>query len=310
MVNSEFLFKDDEGVEIFVRKWAPDEGVNAKGIVQIAHGMSEHSARYERLAGALTREGYIVYADDHRGHGKTANAPEKPIYCGQDGFSLIVKDMKQLNEIIKKEYKDLPLFLFGHSLGSLLAQRYITLYGGTINGVILSATTGKQRIKLLFGIRLSVSELKKVGAENCSKKLEDLATGDYNKAFEPKRTEFDWLSRDSKEVDKYIKDPYCGGALSAGFYYDLARLVKDIHLKQNMQNIPKDLPIYVFSGEMDPTSKGCKTIYSLLKKYDKLGIKNVSHKFYMGGRHEMLNEINRDEVTNDMINWLNSHCDK
>lgn len=309
MKKEDFVFKDDEGVEIFVYKWLPGDEKKIKGAVQIAHGMAETAARYERFAGSLTEAGFVVYANDHRGHGRTAKTLENVGYMGEDGFNWAVKDMKQLNTIIRKENPEKPIFLLGHSMGSFLAQRYITLHGDSIKGVILSGTTGKQGVTLDIGIRMAANEVKNVGAKTPSKKLNDLSFGSYNNAFKPARTDFDWLCRDTKEVDKYINDPFCGGVFSAGFFCDLTKGMKEMHKKENMRNIPKDLPIYLFSGEMDPVGKNCKSLYHLIKMYENLQIKDVSYKFYMGGRHEMLNEINKDEVTNDTIDWLSKHCE-
>lgn len=309
MRKEDFIFKDDEGVEIFVYKWLPGDETKVKGVVQISHGMAETAARYERFAGSLTKAGFVVYANDHRGHGRTAKTVENVGYMGEDGFNWAVKDMKQLNGIIKKENPGKPIFLLGHSMGSFLAQRYITLYGDSINGVILSGTTGRQGLVLNLGIRMAANEVKKVGAKTSSKKLNDMSFGSYNNAFKPARTDFDWLSRDTKEVDKYINDSFCGAVFTAGFFFDLAKGMKEMHKKENMRNIPKNLPIYLFSGDMDPVGKDCKTLYPLIKTYEKLRIKDVTYKFYKGGRHEMLNEINKDEVTNDTIDWLNRHCE-
>lgn len=306
MLRSDFTFKDEEDVEIYVYKWLP-EGKAVKGIMQISHGIVETASRYERFANALTTAGYIVYANDHRGHGRTAKTVENVGYLGDDGFNWMVKDMKQLNDIIKDENPGLPVFLFGHSMGSLLSQMYIYLYGDSIKGVILSGTSGKQKLRVEIGIRQAAAEVKKLGLKAKSEKLTELMFRGNNNSFKPCRTKFDWLSRNTKEVDKYIKDPFCGGVLSAGFFYDFLRGLKEIHKLENMKNISKELPIYIFSGEMDPVGKNCKTLYPLIRTYEKLGIKDVSCKFYKGGRHEMLNEINKDEVTKDVIDWLDAH---
>lgn len=306
MLKGDFTFNDGEGIEIFVYKWSPEKG-SIKGVVQISHGMAETAARYERFAEALTNDGYIVYANDHRGHGRTAKDVENVGYLGEDGFNWMIRDMKQLNDIIKSENPSLPVFLFGHSMGSFLSQMYISLYGDTLKGVILSGTSGKQGLLLDIGIKMAEGEVKKLGAMAKSPKLNKLSFGSYNNKFKPNRTAFDWLSRDIKEVDKYVKNPFCGGIFSAGFFRDFLRGLKEIHRTENMVKIPKGLPIYIFSGEMDPVGNSCKTLYPLIRAYKKLGIIDVDYKFYMGGRHEMLNEINRDEVTNDAIRWLDSH---
>lgn len=303
MKQETFTFKDPDGVDIFVYKWLP-ESENIKGIVQIAHGMAETAARYERFARFLTERGYAAYANDHRGHGKTAKSVDEVGYIGEDGFNWMVKDMKQLNEIILKEYPDKPLFLFGHSMGSLLGQRYISIYGDSIKGVILSGTCGNQGMMLNLGISLAKMELRKKGARAKSERLDRLTFGSYNKGIKALVTKFDWLSRDKDEVDKYIKDPYCGGVFTTGFFYDFFIGCKEIHKKENMQRIPKELPIYIFSGMKDPVGRYCKTVKWLINEYKNIGIKDVSYKFYEDGRHEMLNEINRDEVMNNVVLWL------
>lgn len=307
MIEDSFTFTDDGGVNIFVYKWIPNSEKDVKGVVQIAHGMAETAARYKRFAESLTKLGYAVYANDHRGHGRTAQSLEKVGILGEDGFNWMVRDMKKLNDIIKTQYPGIPVILFGHSMGSMLAQKYIALHGDTIRGVILSGTSGRQGIMLDLGLIIAKSEIKKIGRDGKSQKMNNLTFKSYNNAFQPVRTDFDWLSRDNAEVDKYIKDPYCGGIFSAGFFYDFLKGLKEIHKKELMAKIPQDLPIFVVSGEMDPVGKNCSTVRSLIGEYKKLGIKDVTYKFYKGGRHEMLNEINRDEVTHDIASWLETH---
>jgi len=307
MITKTFNFQDKEGISIFTYEWIPEEDVEIKAVVQIAHGMAETAARYERFAELLTKEGYIVFANDHRGHGKTAGDIENVGYLGEkDGFDWMVKNMHQLTEIIKEQYPDLPIFLFGHSMGSFLSQRYISLHGKDLKGAVLSGTNGKTGLLLQFGILLAEKECKKKGRKTRSEKLNKLSFGNYNNSFKPNRTEFDWLSSDEKEVDKYINDPYCGGVFTAGFFYDFLTGLRKTHKWAEMQNIPKDLPIYIFAGDKDPVGNCGKGILNLVKMYKKLQIKNVTYKLYKEGRHEMLNEINREEVAKDVISWFNS----
>jgi alpha-beta hydrolase superfamily lysophospholipase len=307
MIEKNFSFKDGDGVEIFVYKWEPEAESNIRGVVQISHGMAEHAARYARFAERLTAAGYIVYANDHRGHGKTAGKIENVGYCGEDGFNWMVKDMKELTSIIKVENPGLPVYLFGHSMGSMLSQKYIALYGSELKGVILSGTSGKQGFILNLGIFMAKRQIVKIGVKTPSETMNKMTFASYNKEFMPTRTPFDWLSRDEKEVDKYINDQLCGGVFSAGFFYDFLRGLKEMHRAEIMEKIPKSLPVYFISGEKDPVGKNCKTIAGLIREYKKLGIKDVSHKFYKDGRHEMLNEINRDEVMDDVISWIGIH---
>lgn len=159
-----------------------------------------------------------------------------------------------------------------------------------------------------IGALLAKWEIKTKGKRAKSPLLDKLLFGSYNKPFRPNRTEFDWLSRDSKEVDKYIRDPLCGGIFTAGFFYDLITGVKKINKFYNIKNVPQDLPIYLFSGEKDPVGGNTRGLLQVYKAYRKAGIKDITYKFYKGCRHEMLNEINRKEVYNDIISWLDKHC--
>jgi len=270
--------------------------------------MAETSARYERFAKKLTDNGYIVYANDHRGHGKTAKVIENVGYLAEkDGFKYLVEDVHKLTEIIKKEYPNLPLFLFGHSMGSFVAQRYIMLYGNKLKGAILSGSNGKQGIILDIGLLLAKSEIRKNERRGKSPKLNKLMFGGFNNKFKNTKTEFDWLSKDEAEVDKYINDPFCGGVFTSGFYYDFLIGLKEIENNNNLRHIPKDLPIYIFSGDKDPVGKSGKGIIKLFNTYKSLNIEDVTYKLYKDGRHEMLNEINKEEVMDNIINWLNKH---
>lgn len=302
-----FTFKDKGNLKIFVYKWMPDENIQIKGIVQIAHGMAETAARYERIARVLTENGFVVYANDHRGHGKTAGETSKLGDLGEDGFNSMVENMRDLNEIIKKENLNLPIFLLGHSMGSFLTQRYICLYGRGLKGAILSGSCGKQGIIIDIGRLMAKREIKKIGRCGKSNKLDKLSFGSYNNSFKPNRTAFDWLSRDNKEVDKYIADPFCGAVFTAGFFYDFLGGLKSIADYKEINNVPKDLPIYIFSGDKDPVGKSGKGVLKLVKTYKEHGIEDLSYKLYKDGRHEMLNEINKEEVMSDIIKWINKY---
>lgn len=303
-----FKFKSEEGTEIYVYNWIPDSEVKVNGVVQIAHGMAETAARYERFAEFMTKNGYVVYINDHRGHGKTAGSLEKAGYLAdEDGFEWMVKDLHQLSGIIKKEHPELPLFLYGHSMGSYVAQRYIMLFGNELKGALLSGSNGKQGLILTVGSIVAKQEIKKNGRKVKSDKLNQMSFGGFNKAFAPNRTDFDWLSRDNAEVDKYVNDPYCGFVCTTGFFFDLLSGLKTIEKKENVALVPKTLPIFIFSGAMDPCGKNGKGVTKLFNTYKKHGIGDVTLKLYPEARHELLNETNRDEVMKDFLNWVDSH---
>ncbi|KGJ49537.1 alpha/beta hydrolase [Clostridium sp. NCR] len=302
---SNFTFKGEEDTDIYVYKYEPIEKENINGIVQISHGMSEEAARYKRFANYLTDNGYIVYINDHRGHGKSAeNINRIGILAQKDGIHCIVKDLNKLTKIIKTENNGLPIFLFSHSMGSFAAQKYIIDYSEDIDGVILSGTNGLHGIEVDLGFLVAKVMSKIQGREKKAYLIDKLAFGGFNKKFKPNKSEFDWLSRDFKEVEKYIENEYCGVVFSNGYFYDLFKLFKEIRNINNLKKINSKLPIYIFAGDKDPVGKFGKGITKLYENYKKVGIENVEFKLYSGGRHEMLNEINKDEVINDTINWI------
>ncbi len=302
---SNFTFKGEEDIDIYVYKYEPIEKENINGIVQISHGMSEEAGRYKRFANYLTDNGYIVYINDHRGHGKSAeNINRIGILAQKDGIHCIAKDLNKLTKIIKAENNGLPIFLFSHSMGSFAAQKYIIDYSEDIDGVILSGTNGLHGIEVDLGFLVAKVMSKIQGREKKAYLIDKLAFGGFNKKFKPNKSEFDWLSRDFKEVEKYIENEYCGVVFSNGYFYDLFKLFKEIRNINNLKKINSKLPIYIFAGDKDPVGKFGKGITKLYENYKKVGIENVEFKLYSGGRHEMLNEINKDEVINDTINWI------
>jgi alpha-beta hydrolase superfamily lysophospholipase len=307
MREEHFQLQDPEGIQLFTYAWHPDADTPVIGAVQIAHGMTETAARYKRFAKALTDAGFVVYANDHRGHGKTAADFKELGYIGENGFEWMVHNMKQVNEQIQANHAGLPIFLFGHSMGSFLTQWYMSLYGESISGAILSGSNGKVSSAIHMGILLAKREMKKKGPKALSEALTKLTFGSYNKPFHPVRTKFDWLSRDPEEVDRYINDPYCGGVFPASFYYYFFKGLLEIQKPQTQQRIPKTLPVLIVSGDKDPVGRFGKGVRQLYETYQALGLQDVTCKLYEGGRHEMLNEINRDEVTQDLLRWLKQH---
>lgn len=300
-----FTFKGKEDLDIYTYKWE-DESIKApKAIVQIAHGMAETAQRYEVFAKELTKNGYIVYINDHRGHGKTAKIVENIGHLAEEeGFRCLVEDMNTLTSIIKKENKDLPIYLFGHSMGSFASQRYIMDYSDNLSGLILCGSNGQQGIILNFAHLIINYEIKKHGRNSRSNKINDLIFGGES-IRRNKNTKFDWLSRDKEQVEKYINDPFCGVVCTCGFFYDLVQGLKEIEDKENLKKIPLDIPIYIISGDKDPIGKNGKGVLRLRDRYINLGVKDVTCKLYKDGRHELLNEINKEEVFEDIICWLN-----
>ena len=302
-----FSFKAEDTTELFVYRWLPDEGVARKGVVHIAHGMAEHAARYARFAEALTAAGYAVYGNDHRGHGQTAKGPGDLGAFGSGGFKRAVQDLEQLLVLEKSESPGLPVFLFGHSMGSFLTQAFLIESGAALKGAILSGSSGKPSLLASAGRLVARLERARLGAGGKSKLLNTVSFDAFNKAFAPNRTGFDWLSRDAAEVDKYVADPLCGFEVTTQLWVDVLDANADNARPDRQARVPAALPVYVFAGSEDPVGEKTASLKQLVGAYQKAGLKDVTHRFYQGGRHEMLNETNRDEVTRDVVAWLDAH---
>lgn len=301
---SSFDFVDPEGYRIFVYRWEP--GVPARAAVQVAHGAVEHALRYERLADFLAERGYAVYANDHRGHGRTAGTMEAAGQAGDDGWNGIVRDAAQLTGIIKGEHPGVPVFLLGHSLGSMLAQQYIQEYGAGLAGAILSGSWGT------FGDTSAMEAAVDAAiAANgrTAPSMEWVAMfGSFNERFEG-RTPFDWLSRDPAEVDAYVADPWSGSfAFSNGLVRDFFTGMTEAWRPEHEARIPKGLPVLIISGDQDPAGGYGAATQVLVDRYRALGLTDLTAKFYPGARHEVLNETNRDEVMADIAAWLDARA--
>lgn len=297
-----FTFLSNDHITIHTYKWGNHK--TPKGIVQIAHGMAEHAKRYEAFAHFLVEKGFIVYANDHRGHGHSIDLPdEQGFFAARNGFQHAVDDMKTLNDNIHEAYPNIPVFLFGHSMGSFLSRRYAQLYGNTIDGLILSGTGYDQGFAGKLGIQLAKVEIRRIGMRTPSPLLDKLVFGNYNKAFAPARTKFDFLSRDEDAVDVYVDDPKCGFTSTAGFFHDLFRGLSLIHKKREVARTPYSLPIFILSGDADPVGDAGEGVMKVADLYQRY-CENVDVKLYRDGRHEMLHEINREEVYEDIYHWL------
>jgi alpha-beta hydrolase superfamily lysophospholipase len=300
MQTSTFTLAAGDGTELFVYRWLPPAAPRA--VVQIAHGLAEHAARYGRAAEALTAAGYAVYANDHRGHGRTAKTPaDLGFFAARDGWHLCVDDLWQLHSRIAADHPGVPRVLMGHSMGSFLVQHFLGLHGEAPAAAVLSGSNGRPPPIAALGRLIARVERLRRGARGNSPLLDALGFAAFNKPFAPARTPFDWLSRDAAEVDRYVADPLCGFGPSVQLWVDLLDGLAEIARPALQARIPKRLPIYVFSGSRDPVGGNLK---QLLAAYAAAGLERVTARIYPEGRHEMLNETNRDEVTRDLIAWL------
>lgn len=297
-----FTIEDSDGKKLYTCQWTPDHS-EPVSVVQIAHGMAEHAGRYSYLAEKLTERNFAVIAHDHRGHGQTD--PDHPGFIsGGNGFDQMVDHIGDVKNALEERFPGLPRFLLGHSMGSFLIQRYLQLSDDKPAGVIYSGSNGRPPGSIRFGILLSWILMKIFGPDAKSPLLNKLTFGTYNKAFEPARTKFDWLSRDQGEVDQYIDDPKCGFICSASFYHDLFRGLVELHRHTPFTGYSGKAPILIQSGDQDPVSEAGRGIERLKQSIILSGSSNPDIKLYKGARHEIYHEINRDEVISDLLNWL------
>ena len=284
MDETTFTFAGTDGAEISAYRWAGDGA--PKAIVQIAHGMGEHAARYRRLAEALTDAGYVVYANDHRGHGRTAGTPDRHGDLGAGGWPGLVDDLGVLTDLARREHPGIPLVLVGHSMGSFALQCYLLDHSADLDAAVLSGTSA------LDVISSAIDPTQEV----------DLSA--FNAPFEPARTEYDWLSRDPDEVDLYVADPACGFGLNPDSTASMLAGGGDTANGERLAGIRSDLPIYLLSGDADPLAGGGALIELVADRYREGGVRDVTVAIYPGARHEVFNETNRDEVTTELIEWL------
>ncbi|MBV1882533.1 MAG: alpha/beta hydrolase [Pseudomonadales bacterium] len=293
--------------DIPFRSWSADPTSNPtyKGVVHLLHGMAEHSGRYAPLAKELVSDGYILIAHDHRGHGaSTFNEKELGHFSDTNGWNLVIGDVLSINGYIKNQYPQLPIILFGHSMGSFIALQYLQLYGSTVNQVTLSGATFNNALLSQVVHGIARMERLRIGKRGRSKLIQKLAFGRFNKPFEPSRTEFDWLSDNPEEVDNYISDPLCGGISTTQLWVDLTSAFTHIFKPHSFQKMPSRIPYYVFSGECDPV-QAPKGSDQLMRAMRQAGITNIKHHIFSNGRHETLNDTNRKEVISELLSWLN-----
>jgi alpha-beta hydrolase superfamily lysophospholipase len=288
--SARFTYPAEDGLEIVGYRWDP--AGQPRGAVQLTHGMGEHVQRYSALAGTLTDGGLVVYGQDHRGHGATARSADELGQLGPDGWTQLVEDIDLLVSRIYDEQPGLPLVLLAHSMGSFAVQQYLLDYSGRVDAVVLTGTTALDLLEPALDLDKPI----------------DLAA--FNAAFEPARTEFDWLSRDEAVVDAYLADPRCGFGIdtdAAKAMFAGARRMAD---PDQVAAIRPDLPVYIAAGELDPVNANLALLNVLADRYRAAGLTDVTVRTYPGARHEILNETNRDEVVASILDWIDQLLSK
>lgn len=280
--------------------WLPADAPRA--VVVISHGMAEHAGRYARFAAALNAAGFAAYGFDHRGHGHTGQDAGLLGHMGDaESWTHAVDDLAAICRMAQERHPGLPVLLFAHSMGSFMAQQFLYTHGGLIAGCVLCGSNGKPPAIAALGRLVARIERLRHGRRGISPLIQKLSFDAFNTRFQPQRTDFDWLSRDPAEVDKYIADPFCGFPISVQSWIDLLDGLDAMARPANQARIPKDLPIFVIAGRHDPVSAGGKGLRQLLQAYADAGLHRVESRFYDEARHELLNETNRDTVTTDVV---------
>lgn len=302
MSPSTFLLPTPDGTQVSVVRWLPERSPRA--VVLVAHGMVEHAARYEHLAQRLVSHGYAVYAPDHRGHGHTVTGRGRLGHLADEGgFAAAVDDLVTLADRIEQEHPGTPLVLLGHSMGSFLARAFAARHGGRLAALVLSGTAGHPGAKGLLGKKVAEVEARLRGPRAVSHVMTALTLGPYNRAFAPNRTNSDWLSRDEAQVDAYEADTLSGATATAGFYRDLLTGLLWVNEESTAAGMPKDLPVYLVVGEVDPVG-GAEAAEEVSALFRRVGMEDVTTQVWPGARHEVFNEINRDEVEEHLLGWL------
>ena len=278
-----------------------------RGVIVISHGMAEHASRYARFAASAVEEGYAVLAGDHRGHGATAAPGGFGFVAEQDGWDTVVADMSTVMDAARRAWPDVPVFLMGHSWGSFLARDLAARRGGDLAGLILLGTGSGVGALTRPATAICAGESRLRGPRHPSRLLNALAFGPYQRHFAPNRTEADWISRDAKEVDRYVADPWCGFVCTSSFFRALVAGQGAVNTASHAAAVPADLPMLLASGDRDPVGAMGRGVQRAATLYRRAGVREVSVLLYPGGRHELLNETNRDQVTGDILTWIDGH---
>ena len=306
----EFTFLSTDGkTTLHGMEWVP-EGRDIVGVLQIAHGVAEHIARYDHFARFLNEQGVAVVGNDHLGHGKSIAPGATPIYFGDGNtWDTVVDDLYTLHLRIKDKFPGVPLFLMGHSMGSFLARTYLIRYPGTVQAAIIMGTGWQPEIMLTGGLTVAGTIARRSGESATSDVVTNLAFGSYNKAFAPNRTPVDWLSVDTDNVDRYIADPLCGLPATVGLFRQMLTGIRFNQRPDNLRKMDKDMPILFISGEQDPVGGMMKGVIRSRDAFLAAGMKNVTLLSYAGLRHEILNEkAQQQTVYNDIWGWLKKYC--
>ena len=303
----EFSFTSAQGsTKIRGVRWIPEKDPVA--VVQLAHGMTEYIDRYAAFAEFLAAHDILVVGNDHLGHGQSVQSDDDLGYFAEEnGDRVLVQDMLKIIRMTKKEYPDLPYIMFGHSMGSFLTRLFICCHGSEVGGAIICGTGNNPAGLMKAAMGICRIMAKKKGWRYRSDSLYNIMFGVFNKRFAPTRTECDWLSRNEASVDAYVADEKCGFRFTLNGYYNLFMSMWKVVRKEYLERMPKDLPVLFISGDKDPVGGDGKGVQAAVKQFKDCGMKDVECILYEGDRHEILNELDRETVYADVLQWICAH---
>jgi alpha-beta hydrolase superfamily lysophospholipase len=286
MAPDTFTYRSPDGTQLTGYRWAPSDDQTAPGVVVLVHGMGEHLRRYDHVAEALTAHGFLVYGHDHRGHGASLSASGEPGHLGANGWSALVEDLRLVIARAKSDHPGLPVVMIAHSMGSFATQQFLLDHGTDVDAVALTGT--------------AALDLLEEGLDTSA----DLDLSAFNAPFQPARTDFDWLSRDESIVDAYLADPLCGFGLDAASVKEMFAGARRLADPAQVTCMPHYLPLYLAVGSKDPVNAELILLWALVNRYRAAGLSDVTVRVYDDARHEVLNEINRADVIDDLLQWL------
>ena len=286
MAPDTFTYRSADGRQLAGYRWDAHDGQTVAGVVVLVHGMGEHLRRYDHVADALTSVGFAVYGHDHRGHGASLAEADEPGNLGPNGWAALVDDLNLPIARAKSDHPDLPITMVAHSMGSFATQQFLLDHGTDVDAVALTGTAALDLLEPALDLST------------------DLDLSAFNAAFRPARTDFDWLSRDEAIVDAYLADPLCGFGIDAASAKDMFAGARRLAVPTDVARMPHYLPLYVAVGSKDPVNAELALLWALVDRYRDAGLSDVTVRVYEEGRHEILNEINRAEVIDDLVRWI------
>lgn len=306
MIKSEFYYDSRDGkTKLYAVRYTPDDLNSVIGVLQIVHGMAEYIERYEEVARFFTERGFVVTGADHIGHGKSVGKDSQfGYFCEHDPATVLVRDVHRLKKATQMEFPDVPYIMLGHSMGSFILRNYLMRYSTGISAAVIMGTGMQSKTRLIAAKIFAMINRKFFGAHHVSKLLDRGAMGHYNQGIVKPRTQFDWLTRDSNRVDKYLSDPRCGFIYTVNGFLTLFELILRLYDSESLERMWKKLPVLMVSGDADPVGEYGKTVRKSFVSLRAVGMENVELKLYEGARHELFNETNREEVRQYIQEWM------